>query len=137
AEWMGPLYRCLGLTVGHGEQGMPADERRAAYACDVTYATAKEAGFDFLRDQLCLDPGQIVQRGFHFAIVDEADSILIDEARVPLVIAGSADEEEQDLYRFAEIVRDMRPGRDFSTDQGWRNVNLEPAGLDRLQRILK
>jgi preprotein translocase subunit SecA len=137
AEWMGPIYRFLGLTVGHVEQGMPANERRAAYACDVTYATAKEAGFDFLRDQLCLEPKQIVQRGFQFAIVDEADSILIDEARVPLVIAGSADEEKQDLYRFAEIVRGMRPGRDYSTDQGWRNVNLEPAGLDRLQRILK
>lgn len=84
AEWMGPLYRFLGLKVGHVVQGMDPDERRAAYGCDVTYVTAKEAGFDFLRDQVCFDPSLRVQRGFHFAIVDEADSILIDEARVPL-----------------------------------------------------
>jgi hypothetical protein len=80
ATWMGPAYRFLGLSVGHVEQGMSLAERRAAYACDVTYVTAKEAGFDFLRDQVCLDGRQLVHRGFHFAIVDEADSILIDEA---------------------------------------------------------
>jgi preprotein translocase subunit SecA len=137
AEWMGPIYRFLGLTVGHVEQGMPTAERRAAYACEVTYATAKEAGFDLLRDQLCHDPAEIVQRGLQFAIVDEADSILIDEARVPLVIAGGADEEGQNLYRYAEIVRGLRPGYDYSTDEGWRNVSFNPPGLDALQRVLK
>src|SRR6185369_12370144 len=99
AAWMGPIYRFLGLTVGHVEQGMSSAERGAAYACDVTYLTAKEAGFDFLRDQLCIELWQRVQRGFYFAIVDEADSILIDEARVPLVIAGPADETGEDLHR--------------------------------------
>jgi preprotein translocase subunit SecA len=137
AEWMGPIYRFLGLTVGYIEQGMATDERRAAYACDVTYATTKEAGFDFLRDQLRLDPRELVQRAFHFAIVDEADSILIDEARVPLVIAGAADEGGQNLYRYAEMVRGLRPGLDYSTDEGWRNVSFNPPGLDRLQRILQ
>jgi preprotein translocase subunit SecA len=137
AGWMGPIYRFLGLSVGHVEQGMTAPERRAAYACDVTYATAKEAGFDFLRDQLCLEPAQIVQRGFYFAIVDEADSILIDEARVPLVIAGAADEDRQNLRRCAEIVRRLRPGIDYATDEGWRNVSFNAPGLDALQRILK
>jgi preprotein translocase subunit SecA len=137
AEWMGPIYRFLGLTVGHVVQGMPAAERRAAYACDVTYVTAKEAGFDFLRDQLCLDRRECVQRGFHFAIVDEADSILIDEARVPLVIAGPADESPEDLYRLAGIVRTLRPGVDYSTDEGWRNVSFDPPGLDKLQRELR
>ncbi len=136
AEWMGPIYRFLGLTVGHVEQGMPALLRRAAYACDVTYATAKEAGFDLLRDQLCLEPGQIVHRGFHFAIVDEADSILIDEARVPLVIAGATDEEYENLHRYAEIVRSLRPEVDYSTDKGWRNVSFNPAGLNRLEQVL-
>jgi len=137
AEWMGPVYQFLGLTVGHVEQGMSAAERRTAYACDVSYATAKEAGFDLLRDQLCLDPGQIVHRGFHFAIVDEADSILIDEARVPLVIAGPADEEHENLHRYAEIVRGLRLGVDYSTDEGWRNVSFKSGGLNKLQRILK
>jgi len=137
AQWMGPIYRFLGLTVGHVEQSMAASERRAAYACDVTYATAKEAGFDFLRDQLCIEPRQLVQRGFHFAIVDEADSILIDEARVPLVIAGATTEDRENLYRFAEIVRGLRPEVDYSTDRRWRNVSFNSAGLDRLQRELK
>ncbi|MFI5458137.1 MAG: accessory Sec system translocase SecA2 [Isosphaerales bacterium] len=134
AEWMGSIYRFLGLTVGHVEQSMAATERRRAYACDVTYATAKQAGFDFLRDQLCIEPRQLVQRGFHFAIVDEADSILIDEARVPLVIAGPTDQDQENLYRLAEIVRTLRPEVDYSTDRGWRNVSFNSAGLDRLQR---
>ena len=133
AEWMGPIYRFLGLTVGHVAQGMPSTERRNAYACDVTYATAKEAGFDFLRDQSCIEPRQLVQRGFHYAIVDEADSILIDEARVPLVIAGPADEDQVDLYRLAEIVRALRPDVDYAIDETWRNVSFNSPGLDRLQ----
>ncbi|MGA2256731.1 MAG: DEAD/DEAH box helicase, partial [Thermoguttaceae bacterium] len=91
AEWMGPLYRFLGLTVGSVQEGMIAPERRKAYACDVTYVTAKEAGFDYLRDHLCTVPEDLVHRPFYYAIVDEADSILIDEARVPLVIAGNVD----------------------------------------------
>ena len=137
SQWMGPIYRFLGLSVGHVEQGMAAAERRNAYACDVTYVTAKEAGFDFLRDQLCREPPQLVQRDFHFAIVDEADSILVDEARVPLVIAGSTDENSENLYRLAEIVRGLRPGVDYSTDQRWRNVSFDSAGWDRLQRELQ
>ena len=137
AQWMGPIYRFLGLTVGHVAQDMPAAERRSAYACDMTYVTAKEAGFDFLRDQLCLEPSQLVQRGFYFAIVDEADSILIDEARVPLVIAGPADEGPEDLYRLVEIVRTLRPGVDYSIAKAWRNVSFNSAGLDKVQRILR
>ncbi|MEX2027714.1 MAG: preprotein translocase subunit SecA, partial [Pirellulaceae bacterium] len=128
AQWMGPIYRFLGLSVGHVEQGMAPADRRNAYACDVTYVTAKEAGFDFLRDLLCMEPPQLVQREFHFAIVDEADSILVDEARVPLVIAGPTDENSENLYRLAEIVRGLRPGVDYSTDQQWRNVSFDSAG---------
>jgi preprotein translocase subunit SecA len=137
AQWMGPIYRFLGLSVGHVEQGMPGALRRSAYACDVTYATAKEAGFDFLRDQFSMEPGDQVQRGFHFAIVDEADSILIDEARVPLVIAGPAERDHENLYRLAEMVRTLRAGSDYSTDEGWRNVSFNATGLDRLQGELQ
>jgi preprotein translocase subunit SecA len=133
AEWMGPIYRFLGLTVGHVAQGMPSTVRRNAYACDVTYATAKEAGFDFLRDQSCIELPQQVQRGFHYAIVDEADSILIDEARVPLVIAGPADEDHVDLCWLAETIHRLRPGIDYAIDPTWRNVSFNGPGLDRLQ----
>ena len=89
AEWMGPVYRLLGLSVGSVHEGMPPAARRAAYAADITYVTAKEAGFDHLRDLLVMDAADLVHRPFHFALVDEADSLMIDEARVPLVIAGS------------------------------------------------
>src|SRR6185295_16613210 len=86
AEWMGPVYALLGLSVRWIPGTSTRDERRRAYAADVTYVTAKEAGFDFLRDSLAVDPAQLVHRPFHFGLVDEADSLLIDEARVPLVI---------------------------------------------------
>lgn len=136
ARWMGPIYRFLGLTVGHVVQGLSPPERRAAYACDVTYVTAKEAGFDFLRDQACLDLSQLVQRGFHYAIVDEADSILIDEARVPLVIAAADEEQHGDLHRLADVVRTLRPQVDYAIVKGWKNVNFTTTGLSRLQAAL-
>ena len=87
ARWMGPIYERLGLSVGTVQEGMSVAERRDAYLCDVTYLTAKEAGFDLLRDGLALDRRTLVHRSFQFALVDEADSLLVDEARVPLVIA--------------------------------------------------
>ena len=90
AKWMGAIYEFLGLTVGCIQQTMSADERRRAYACDITYATANEIGFDFLRDQIALYPADQVHRPFASAVIDEADSILIDEARIPLVLAGCA-----------------------------------------------
>ena len=136
ADWMGPIYRHLELSVGHVQQGMSASARRTGYACDVTYVTAKEAGFDFLRDQRAMGVDQLVQRGFCYAIVDEADSILIDEARVPLVIAGHEDREGPNLYQLADLVGLLRPHVDFSVDQGWRNVILRSAGLDLLEQKL-
>ena len=136
-EWMGPIYRFLDLTIGHVEQGMTGAERRAAYACDVTYVTAKEAGFDFLRDQRALQVDDLVQRGFYYAIVDEADSILIDEARVPLVIAGAVDLDEEKLGRFARLVRSLRANIDYKTDQSRRNIHFTSRGLHRLQRALQ
>lgn len=137
AQWMGPLYRFLGLTVASVQQGMGPPDRQAAYACDVTYVTAKEAGFDYLRDHLAMRSQDLVHRPFHYAIVDEADSILIDEARVPLVIAGSLEGRRLDPYRAAEMVRKLAAGRDFQADEFARNVHFTDDGLDRLESQLR
>jgi preprotein translocase subunit SecA len=136
AAWMGPVYRFLGLSVGAVQEGMSVGARRAAYAADVTYATAKEAGFDFLRDGLCRTPDDLVHRAFNFAIVDEADSILIDEARVPLVIAGERPGSQTSLYRIAELTAALAPGEDWETDENDRNVSLTERGVDRLEAEL-
>ncbi len=133
AAWMGPAYRMLGLSVGCVQEGMTPDARRAAYRCDVTYLTAKEAGFDLLRDGLCLEPGARVHRPFHAALVDEADSILIDEARIPLVIAGVADGGADGLGRLAALARRLAPGADFGADEGGRNVYLTDRGIERVE----
>ena len=136
AAWMGPVYAQLGLRVGFVQERQGASERRAAYAADVTYLTAKEAGFDHLRDGLCLEPGERVQRPYHFALVDEADSILIDEARVPLVIAGESDDAVPEPSRLAALVRTLRPGADFDTDEHAHNIALTEAGAARVEAAL-
>ncbi|MGB2908919.1 MAG: accessory Sec system translocase SecA2 [Candidatus Aminicenantaceae bacterium] len=137
AAWMGPIYTFLGLSVGSIQQGMPAEERKRAYAADIIYTTAKEAGFDFLRDQLCTSEEDLVHRDFHFAIVDEADSLLIDEARAPLVIAGTTGMPKVDASQMAELVKGLREGVDFETDDGKRNIYLTDRGLERFEAILK
>ncbi|HDM37978.1 MAG TPA: preprotein translocase subunit SecA, partial [Candidatus Omnitrophica bacterium] len=91
-DWMGPVYEFLGLSVGAIQHDMRPEERKKAYLCDITYGTNNEFGFDYLRDNMVIDLSQMVQRGFHYAIVDEVDSILIDEARTPLIISGPAEE---------------------------------------------
>ncbi len=136
AAWMGPVYRFLGLSVEAIQEGMSASVRRVAYAADVTYATAKEAGFDFLRTHLCRNPEELVQRPFNFAIVDEADSILIDEARVPLVIAGERLASQTSPYRIAEVVAALAHGEDWETDENSRNVSLTERGVDRVEAAL-
>ena len=136
AAWMGPVYRFLGLSVGAIQEGMSVDARRAAYGADVTYSTAKEAGFDFLRDGLCRAQEELAHRPFNFAIVDEADSILIDEARVPLVIAGERPGSQTSLYRIAEEVASLAPGADWETDENNRNVSLTERGVDRVEAAL-
>ncbi|MGH9937097.1 MAG: accessory Sec system translocase SecA2, partial [Blastocatellia bacterium] len=136
AAWMGPVYRFLGLSVGAVQEGMSADARRAAYAADVTYATAKEAGFDFLRGGLCRAPGELVHRPFNFAVIDEADSILIDEARVPLVIAGERPSSQTSPYRIAEVVAALASGEDWETDENDRNVSLTERGVDLVEVAL-
>ena len=136
AEWMGPIYRMLGLSVGYIQQGMAPGERRAAYLADVTYVTAKEAGFDHLRDLLAMQPSDLVHRPFHFALVDEADSLMIDEARVPLVIAGSFDREASRAPRLAELVRSMSQGVHYDTDEYARDVELTEAGIVHAEHVL-
>jgi preprotein translocase subunit SecA len=136
AEWMAPLYELFGLRVGFVIQGLTREERRRAYAADVTYVTAKEAGFDFLRDHTALDLSDLVHRGHRRAIVDEADFILIDEARVPLVIAGSAPALDVDHAALAALVRSLRAGVDYDADEYGRTVVLTEAGFRNVGRQL-
>ena len=136
AAWMGPVYERLGLSVGFVQERMSVAERQRAYGADVTYLTAKEAGFDHLRDALALEPADRVQRAYHFALVDEADSILIDEARIPLVIAGETGEALAGPERLAALVRELVPGRDFDTDEHAHNIALTEAGAARVEAAL-
>ena len=134
AEWMGPVYRALGLSVGFVSQTMQPEQRRRAYACDVTYATANEVGFDFLRDQLALTGDDLVLREFGAVLVDEADSILIDEARIPLIVAGGHTETEQLARRMAAIAAGLEHGRHYYVDRYQRNVRLTDPGIARVER---
>ena len=136
AEWMAPVYRMLGLSVGFVQQGIAREERVRAYLADVTYVTAKEAGFDHLRDSLATDPRLLVHRPFHFALVDEADSLLIDEARVPLVIAGSIGREGSRAPQLAALVASLTPGAHFDSDEYGRDVELTDAGIEQAERAL-
>jgi preprotein translocase subunit SecA len=136
AAWMGPVYERLGLSVGFVQERMSLADRRRAYAGDVTYLTAKEAGFDHLRDALALEPGDRVQREYHFALVDEADSILIDEARIPLVIAGETGDALAGPERLAALVRTLVPGRDYDTDEHAHNIALTEAGTAHVEAAL-
>ena len=135
AKWMGPVYDALGLRVGFINTGMTSHERRGAYACDVTYATANEVGFDLLRDQLCLDAKDQVHRPFHAAVIDEADSILIDEARIPLVIAGGGQASEHDFaVRADRLVKHWQRGHHFQLDEFGRNISLTDTGIRIAER---
>lgn len=136
AEWMGPLYNFFGLQVSVVVQGMLKSERKRAYLSDITYLTAKEAGFDFLRDTLCTDTRDLVHRPFNFCIVDEADFILIDEARVPLVIAGNAAEFDADPYQADKLVKELIEHSEYMCDENQRNVHITEAGIDRIESLL-
>jgi preprotein translocase subunit SecA len=136
AAWMGPAYRLLGLPVGVIQEGQDKAAKRAAYACDVAYATAKEAGFDYLRDRLAYEPGELVHRPFDVALVDEADSVLIDEARVPLVISGPAGLLNTEAARLASVVRGLEAGRDYETDAENANVFPTDAGIRTIESRL-
>ncbi len=136
ARWMGAVFDFLGVSVGCIQKDMKPIERKAAWAADITYATAKEAGFDFLRDQLALFSDALVHRPFSFAIVDEADSILIDEARIPLVIAGGKRDTRAEPHRLAALVKDLVLERHIRTDEFQRLVYLTEEGLAHLEECL-
>lgn len=136
AEWMGPIYHFLGLTVSSVQAGMISSEKREAYAADITYVTAKEAGFDYLRDTIALNEADTVHRPFHYVIVDEADSLLLDEARVPLVIAGEPGISGNNDASFAELVKQFKPDEHYDFDEFKRNVYLNEAGSAKAESLL-
>ncbi|MEQ1614006.1 MAG: DEAD/DEAH box helicase, partial [Hyphomicrobiaceae bacterium] len=136
AEWMGNVYRFLGLTVGCIVHDMDDEQRKAAYACDVTYGTNNELGFDYLRDNMKMSKEEMVQRGHTFAIVDEVDSILIDEARTPLIISGPV-EDRADLYvAIDKLIPSLAKG-DFELDEKQRSVSLTEAGNEKMEQLLE
>ncbi len=137
AAWMGPIYNFLGLSVGVIYPYMPAEERYEAYRADITYGTNSEFGFDYLRDNMVLHSEQMVQRSHSYCIVDEVDSILIDEARTPLIISGPSDD-NVDLYVKADgIARLLTEGSDYEKDEKERNIALTEAGIQKCEESLK
>lgn len=135
AEWMGQVYRFLGLSVGIIVHGLDDAERKAAYACDITYGTNNEFGFDYLRDNMKYELAQMVQRGHHFAIVDEVDSILVDEARTPLIISGPLDD-RSDLYNSIDVIIPRLTREHYDLDEKQRSVSLTEAGNEAIEDLL-
>ncbi|ODS58485.1 MAG: preprotein translocase subunit SecA [Agrobacterium sp. SCN 61-19] len=136
AATMAKMYSFLGMTTGVIVHGMSDDERRAAYACDITYATNNELGFDYLRDNMKYERGQMVQRGHNFAIVDEVDSILVDEARTPLIISGPLDD-RSDLYNTIDAFIPMLSEEDYEIDEKQRAANFSEVGTEKLENLLR
>ena len=136
AEWMGGLYRFLGLTVGVIIHDQPRAEKKAAYAADITYGTNNEYGFDYLRDNMSQNVDNIVQRGLNYAIVDEVDSILIDEARTPLIISSPAEESTSKYVRYAQLVRGLEEEKDYTVDEKLRAVSLTEAGIATMEGLM-
>ena len=137
AEWMGRLHRWLGLEVGlivPGEND--SDHKRKQYAADITYGTNNEFGFDYLRDNMAMSRARQAQRGHSYAIVDEVDSILIDEARTPLIISGRVADAAQLYYKFATIVRSLRPEEDYDVDEAKRTVSPTESGIEKVEQAL-
>jgi preprotein translocase subunit SecA len=138
AEWMGRIHQWLGLSVGLVIPGLreAAAQKREDYACDITYGTNNEFGFDYLRDNMAGNLNEKVQRGHHFAIVDEVDSILIDEARTPLIISGRLADAAAMYYKFAAIVRTLDRDADYEVDESKRIVFPTEAGVEKVEKEL-
>jgi preprotein translocase subunit SecA len=136
AEWMGPIFKMLGLTVGVIVHDLDDAQRRAAYAADITYGTNNEFGFDYLRDNMKYDLKDCVQRGHQFAIVDEVDSILIDEARTPLIISGPAEESTDKYYRIDKLIPKLIRDIDYTLDEKLRTATLTEEGVAKCERLL-
>ena len=136
SEWMGRIYRFLGMKVGLIQNGMNPAAKKPAYQADVTYGTNSEFGFDYLRDNMVTRPENRVQRGHHFAIVDEVDSILIDEARTPLIISGAGTQAAGTYKRFAAVMPGLVEGVDFDMDEAKRTINATESGLVKIESML-
>jgi preprotein translocase subunit SecA len=137
AAWMGPIYHFLGMTVGVIVHGMDDDQRREAYHADITYGTNNEFGFDYLRDNMKFTLDEYVQRDFFYAIVDEVDSILIDEARTPLIISGASDESTDKYARVNQVIPQLRKDKEYTVDEKSRTSILTEEGVARVEGILK
>ena len=137
AEWMTPVYNFLGLTAGVIYPYMPPDERIAAYKADITYGTNSEFGFDYLRDNMVMSPSEMVQRGHNFCIVDEVDSILIDEARTPLIISGPSDDDAGLYVKADSAARNLKEGPDYEKDEKERSIAMTEAGIQKCEDFLK
>ncbi|HPL41275.1 MAG TPA: preprotein translocase subunit SecA [Syntrophorhabdaceae bacterium] len=137
SEWMGPVYKFLGLTVGVILNPLDDYERKKAYACDITYGTNNEFGFDYLRDNMKYSLDECVQREFNYAIVDEVDSILIDEARTPLIISGPAEESTDKYYKINKLVHQLKKEKDFIVDEKARTAYLTEEGVAKIENIIK
>src|SRR6202158_2205624 len=136
AEWMSPLYRALGLSVGVIVHDLDDEQRRAAYGADITYGTNNEFGFDYLRDNMKYDLAHCVQRGHHFAIVDEVDSILIDEARTPLIISGPSEESTDKYFKIDKIIPKLIKDIDFTVEEKHKTATLTEEGVTKCERLL-
>ncbi|MBI5407195.1 MAG: preprotein translocase subunit SecA [Nitrospirae bacterium] len=136
SQWMGEIYKFLGLTVGLIQHDMPDQERQRAYASDVVYGTNNEFGFDYLRDNMKFDSSMFVQRELNYAIVDEVDSILIDEARTPLIISGPTEESTDKYYKINRIIPQLKEGADYTLEEKTRTVSLTEEGNAKVERLL-
>ena len=136
AEWMGPIYKMLGMTVGVIVHDLDDVQRRAAYGADITYGTNNEFGFDYLRDNMKYDLKDCVQRGHHFAIVDEVDSILIDEARTPLIISGPAEESTDKYYKIDKMIPKLIQEIDYTLDEKHKTATLTEEGVSKAEKLL-
>jgi preprotein translocase subunit SecA len=136
AEWMSPIYRSLGLSVGVIVHDLSDAERRAAYGADITYGTNNEFGFDYLRDNMKFDLADCVQRGHHFGVVDEVDSILIDEARTPLIISGPAEESTDKYYRIDKIIPKLIQDIDYIVEEKHKTATLTEEGVSKTEKLL-
>ena len=136
AQWVGKIHGFLGLSVGTIISEMSSDERRAAYAADITYGTNNEFGFDYLRDNMAFSPAERVQRGLHYAIIDEVDSILIDEARTPLIISGPTEENTDLYYRVDKLVGNFVVDEDYTVDEKARQVMLTEEGIEKAECLM-
>lgn len=137
SEWMGVIYRFLGLSVGVIVHELNDRERKKAYSCDITYGTNNEFGFDYLRDNMKFDIEDYVQRELHYAIVDEVDSILIDEARTPLIISGPTEESTDKYYKINRIIPSLKQGRDYQVEEKTHTAFLTEEGVAQVERLLR